>query len=119
MIAICSTFPWEFVTDAKDRHIATEEGLGLVRVAEHASPEKVDILPAPGEVGVLGAVVQPPAWQEKMPSFVYSGKSVDWPVEHKIVERLQEMVDRASGFRFLTTDGVPSRTRGRTSSTWP
>jgi len=99
--------PWEFVTDAKERHIAAEEGLGLVRVAEHASLEKVDVLPAPGEVGVLGAAVQPPAWQERMPSFVYSGKSVDWPPEHKIVQRLQEMVDAASGFRFLTIDGAP------------
>jgi hypothetical protein len=99
--------PWEFVTDAKDRYIAAEEGLGLVRVADHASPEKVDLLPAPGEVGVLGVVIQPPAWQDRMPSFVYTGKSVNWPDEHSIIGLLQETVANASGFRFLPTDDKP------------
>jgi hypothetical protein len=99
--------PWEFVTDANDRHIAAEEGLGLVRVADHATPDKVDRLPAPGEVGVLGVVVQPPAWQDRMPSFVYSGKSVSWPDEHTIIARLREMVDGASGFRFLPVGDSP------------
>jgi hypothetical protein len=102
--------PWEFVTmptKTGDRHIAAEEGFGLVRTAAHATPQKVDVRAAQGEAGVLAMVVQPRLWQERMPSFVYTGKTVAWPEEDAIMARLRETIDGVSGFRCLLKEQAP------------
>jgi hypothetical protein len=110
--------PWEFVTvqtQSGDKFSSSEKGLGLVRIAPHADPDSVDRRPAPGEAGVLAAVIQPTEWQSRMPRFTSPGKTVAWPKENVILSQLRDSVKSSSGFRFLSDNGEPlaNPTKGR------
>jgi hypothetical protein len=102
--------PWEFVTVQSkpgEQYGTAEKGLALVRTAPHVTPAEVSTGPATGEAGVLAAVVQPAEWQARMPSFVYSGKTVSWPTEGGLIGSLHETVENVPGFRFLLKDDEP------------
>lgn len=102
--------PWEFVavpTDDGEKHVAASRGMEFVRVAPHSSPGKVSTLAGAGEAGVLGVVMQPPDWQNRMPRFTQSGSITEWPKEQEIMRRLRESIAGANGFRFLPVEAAP------------
>jgi hypothetical protein len=118
--------PWEFVTvnrHGQDLHVATESGLGLVRVTAREDEAPVSLEPHEGEALVLGIVVQPTAWQERMPTLKYP-KEVKWPREGEIARRLHEAVSASGAFTFLSlpnptpaeVDGAVTKTRAASSS---
>jgi hypothetical protein len=104
--------PWEFVTltsNGKEEQVATESGLGFVRVAAHGDETSVDTLAFDGEAKVLGIVIEPEDWRERMPKFVDPSK-VEWPKQGDIMQRLQEAVGGASRFSLIPLQNpIPSQ----------
>ena len=99
--------PWEFLAIADgDRSvpIAAELRMGFTRVANHPDPDKVRTVPQRAEARILAIVVQPPAWQERMPTIGTDPGAVPWPEEGEIGRRLQSAIQDIRTLRVTLLD---------------
>lgn len=104
--------PWEFATilfDSSARHVATEERLALVRVAEHPEPSLVETAPVvSGRAPVLGVIVQPDPLRRRLPVAHPPGRPIrKWPARKEIAKALSFAVN--AGRLELTSIGNPTR----------
>jgi hypothetical protein len=101
--------PWEFASveiGGKDRHLAVDPQMGLVRVGAHPNEDKVQIAAMADNGAVLGIVVQPEMWAPYMPKLLTSGPPEEWPSLKKLKEKLGEAIDKA-GKRVVESQEVP------------
>jgi hypothetical protein len=96
--------PWEFASvprGGKLTTLAAEEGLALVRVGNHEGPEEEAVSPPDGGVHVLGIVMAPDLWHDRMPEPQIASETIEWPPVEAITTRLRQAVE-AGGMTFTS-----------------